>query len=47
VQGDLAAIDAGVKPGELVVVDGASALREGSKVDVKVAPATAAALSPP
>jgi len=33
VQGDTVAVDTGVKPGELVVVDGADKLREGAKVE--------------
>ncbi len=38
-QGDDAAIASGVAPGELVVVDGADKLREGSKVELQTAPA--------
>jgi multidrug efflux system membrane fusion protein len=34
-QGDNAAVDSGVKPGELVVVDGADKLRDGAKVEVQ------------
>jgi multidrug efflux system membrane fusion protein len=34
IQGDDTAIDAGLTPGELVVVDGADKLREGAKVEV-------------
>jgi multidrug efflux system membrane fusion protein len=33
VQGDTAAVDSGVQPGELVVVDGADKLRDGVKVE--------------
>ncbi|MHB8741934.1 MAG: MdtA/MuxA family multidrug efflux RND transporter periplasmic adaptor subunit [Sulfuricaulis sp.] len=33
-QGEYAAVDAGITPGEMVVVDGADKLREGSKVEV-------------
>ncbi|MHB8622771.1 MAG: MdtA/MuxA family multidrug efflux RND transporter periplasmic adaptor subunit [Sulfuricaulis sp.] len=33
-QGEYAAVDAGITPGEKVVVDGADKLREGSKVEV-------------
>ncbi|MEJ2327865.1 MAG: MdtA/MuxA family multidrug efflux RND transporter periplasmic adaptor subunit [Chromatiaceae bacterium] len=34
-EGELAAVDSGVKPGELVVVDGADKLREGAKVKLR------------
>ena len=34
-QGDDIAIDSGLEPGELVVVDGAERLRDGSKIEVK------------
>ena len=34
-QGDNAAVESGVKPGELVVVDGADKLRDGAKVEVQ------------
>jgi multidrug efflux system membrane fusion protein len=40
-QGDDAAIAAGVAPGELVVVDGADKLRDGSKVELQTASAPA------
>jgi multidrug efflux system membrane fusion protein len=33
-EGDLTAVESGVKPGELVVVDGADKLREGAKVQL-------------
>ncbi len=33
-QGDLVAVDSGLEPGELVVVDGADKLREGAKVEL-------------
>jgi len=36
-QGDLAALDSGLKPGELVVTDGVDKLRQGSKVRVQLA----------
>lgn len=39
-QGEEASIDAGLSPGELVVVDGTEKLREGSKVDVRASPDT-------
>jgi len=48
-EGELAAVDRGVQPGELVVVDGADKLREGAKVELGARnqtsskPATAAA----
>jgi len=35
-QGDNAAVDSGVKPGDMVVVDGADKLRDGAKVDVQM-----------
>jgi membrane fusion protein, multidrug efflux system len=35
--GDEASIKEGLAPGELVVVDGADKLREGSKVDLQTA----------
>lgn len=37
-QGDDAAIETGVAPGELVVVDGADKLRDGSKVELQTGP---------
>jgi len=35
-QGDNAAVESGVKPGDMVVVDGADKLRDGAKVDVQM-----------
>ncbi len=53
VQGEVTAIDSGVAPGEMLVVDGADKLREGSKVELVTreaqgsrAPGTAAPGSP-
>ena len=40
VQGDDASIESGVAPGELVVVDGADKLKDGSKVEVSTGEAT-------
>jgi multidrug efflux system membrane fusion protein len=37
-QGDEAAIESGIAPGERVVVDGADKLRDGSKVELQTAP---------
>jgi multidrug efflux system membrane fusion protein len=42
-QGNLIAIERGLVPGELVVVEGADRLREGSRVSLRPAPASAAA----
>ncbi len=42
-QGETTAIDSGVVPGALVVVDGADRLREGAKVEVVTRDAPAAA----
>ncbi len=36
-QGDLAAIDSGLKPGELVVTDGVDKLRQGARVNLQLA----------
>jgi len=36
VDGERTAVDQGLAPGELVVVEGATMLRDGSKVEVKV-----------
>ena len=39
-EGDDVSIDSGLKPGDVVVVDGIDKLQQGSKVTVRVAGAT-------
>lgn len=46
VQGELVAIESGLRPGERVVVDGADKLREGAKVEATTSQARAAAIAP-
>ncbi len=46
VQGENVAVDAGLTPGEMLVVDGADKLREGATVDI-IAPHAAAGATPP